>query len=107
MYLESLTVKNFKCFSRQELRLGKITLLLGANSAGKSSLLYAILAALQSDQFPLALSTNGSLADLGDFTSIVFGHKKSLSIGVDLEFSDHDLGACSFGGSFTRLAKSD
>ena len=107
MYLETLTIKNFKCFSNQELPLEKITLLLGANSAGKSSLLYAILAALQSDQFPLALSTNGPLVDLGDFTSIVFGHKKNLSIGVDLEFSDHDLGTCSFGGSFKRLAKSD
>lgn len=107
MYLEKLTVKNFKCFSNQELPLRKITLLLGANSAGKSSLLYAILAALQSDQFPLALSTNGPLVDLGDFTSIVFAHKKNLSIGVGLEFSAHDLGTCSFSGSFRRLAKSD
>jgi predicted ATPase len=107
MYLENLKLKNFKGFSDQELPFGKVTLLLGANSAGKSSLLYAILAALQSDQFPLALSINGPFVDLGDFTSVIHRHKKNLTIGVGLEFSGHELGNCGLAGSFRRVAKTD
>jgi hypothetical protein len=107
MYLENLRLKNFKGFSNQGLALSKITVLLGANSAGKSSLLYAILAALQSETFPLGLSFNGPLVDLGDFTSVVFRHKKNLSIALGLDFGGHELGPCSFAGSFTRSASTD
>src|SRR5260221_4218866 len=107
MYLDKLTLKNFKCFSNQVTQFGKITLSLGANSAGKISLLYAILAALQSERFPLALSMNGPLIDLGDFTSVIFGHKKSLSMSLGLEFSGHQLGTSVFKGSFNRLTKTD
>lgn len=105
MYLEKLTLSNFKCFAHQELPLGKITLLLGANSTGKSSLLYGILAALQSDQFPLALSANGALVNLGDFKSISYGHNKDHQVAVGLQFSGHFLGNVLFSGSFHRSLK--
>jgi energy-coupling factor transporter ATP-binding protein EcfA2 len=107
MYLETVNLKNFKAFVGAELNFGKITLLLGANSAGKSSLLYSILAALQSDQFPLALSINGPFVDLGDFTSVVHGHRKNLTIAIGLEFRGHELGDCNLSGSFKRLPKTD
>ena len=107
MYLEKITLRNFKCFVGQELPLSKITLLLGANSAGKSSVLYGILAALQSDQFPLELSANGELVNLGDFRALALGHRSETSVSVGLDFGAHALGKVSLAGSFTRSAKSD
>src|SRR6266481_3365434 len=100
MHLESIVLRHFKCFSETQLPLGKITLLLGANSTGKSSLLYGLLAALQTDQFHLALSANGSLANLGDFSSIALWHSRDSMIDVDLTFGDHYLGQVKMNGSF-------
>jgi hypothetical protein len=100
MYLERLSLKNFKCFAEQDLKLSKITLLLGANSAGKSSLIYSLLAALQSDQFPIALSVNGPLVTLGDFRSVSYMHRSDHNIGITLLFGGHQLGTLSFNGVF-------
>ncbi|WP_367187090.1 AAA family ATPase [Mucilaginibacter sp.] len=46
--MEKDSLKNFKCFDELEIELGKITLLTGANSRGKSSLIYSLLGTLQS-----------------------------------------------------------
>ena len=52
MRINKLQFENFKCFKNIELELGKITLLTGANSSGKSSIIYGILGAIQSGEFP-------------------------------------------------------
>ncbi|WP_338876551.1 AAA family ATPase [Spirosoma sp. SC4-14] len=59
MLINSLGLKNFKCFEELNVTFAPITLLTGANSSGKSSLINAILAVLQTEQFPLYLSPNG------------------------------------------------
>lgn len=41
--IEQLTVTNLKCFARLDLRLGALTLLAGLNSAGKSTVIQALL----------------------------------------------------------------
>jgi len=105
MYLERLCLKNFKCFPEQHLKLSKITLLLGANSTGKSSLIYSLLAALQSDQFPIALSANGPLVTLGDFRSISYMHRSDHNIGIALTFGGHLLGTLSFNGVFSMSTR--
>ena len=91
MLLEEISLTNFKCFHEQKLTLSKITLLLGANSSGKSSLICAILGAIQSDQFPLLFSSNGTYTDMGDFRSISHAHKSDHKFGISLKFrSDTD-----------------
>lgn len=85
--LRRIKVKNFKCFSdKQDLELGRLTLLTGANSTGKSSLMYSVLGALQSPRFPFAYSANGRFVNMGNFSEIVFGHDKDreMEIGFSL-----------------------
>jgi len=60
MILKSLKIENFKCFKQTDIEFGKIILLTGANSSGKSSLISALLCMFQSDFFPLFLVTNGN-----------------------------------------------
>ena len=43
MDLQKITIENFKCFrSKTEIDFGKLTLLTGANSSGKSSIIYSV-----------------------------------------------------------------
>lgn len=87
------------------MRFGKITLLLGANSTGKSSLLHGILAALQSDQFPLGLNANGRYVELGDFRSMSRSRTMSNKISIALRFSSHPLGEVTARGTFERSSR--
>ncbi len=81
--LQHIKLRNFKCFSEElDLELGKLTLLTGANSTGKSSLMYGVLGALQSPRFPFEFSANGRYVNMGNFSEIVFGHEKTLPITV-------------------------
>lgn len=73
MKIEQLTVENFKCFKREQtFDFSRLTILTGANSSGKSSVIYAILMVLQSEGFPNSLSTNGDYVNLGDFKDISY-----------------------------------
>ena len=63
-------------------------MLTGANSSGKSSVLYGLLAPFQSREFPLYLSPNGKYVNMGDFIEISFGNCESNEIRID--FSVHD-----------------
>ena len=92
--LRNIKIKNFKCFSEKvDLELGKITLLTGANSTGKSSFMYSFLGAMQSPQFPFVYSVNGRYVNMGDFSEIVYSHDKNLQIevGFTLEENEENL----------------
>jgi len=81
--LKHIKLRNFKCFSNElSLELGRLTLLTGANSTGKSSLMYGVLGALQSPRFPFEYSANGRYVNMGNFSEMVFGHNKTLPIGI-------------------------
>lgn len=87
--LRRIKVKNFKCFSdEQDLELGRLTLLTGANSTGKSSLMYSVLGALQSPRFPFAYSANGRFVNMGNFSEIVFGHDKDREMEIGFSLSE-------------------
>lgn len=91
MRINNLTINNFKCFSEDaQIEFGKITLLTGANSSGKSSFLYSLLGLLQSDESPTLFSPNGSYVNMGDYKEIIHGHNVGLnfSINVTCEASD-------------------
>lgn len=106
MHLERLDLTNFKCFAQQSLRFSKLTVLLGANSSGKSSLLHGVLAAIQTDQFPLALSANGALVDLGDFQTISHRRKSDQDVGVTLTLGGRKEGTITLSGTFRHSGKS-
>jgi predicted ATPase len=81
--LKHIKLGNFKCFSNElDLELGKLTLLTGANSTGKSSLMYGVLGALQSPRFPYEFSANGRYVNMGNFSEMVFDHEKTLPMTI-------------------------
>ena len=87
MDLQKITIENFKCFqSKTEIDFGKLTLLTGANSSGKSSIMYSILGAIQSGEFPFQFSTNGKYVDMGDYYEIVNNHDKEKQIKLAFAF---------------------
>jgi predicted ATPase len=87
--INKVNIENFKCYEKIEFDTSKITLLTGANSSGKSSLLYSILGAIQSREFPFQFSPNGKYIKMGDFEEIVHNH--DISKLIKLEFEDKDL----------------
>lgn len=46
--INSLTIKNIKCFEDQNFKFSPLTVLCGANSAGKSTIIQALLLLRQS-----------------------------------------------------------
>ena len=88
MLINSLSLKNFKCFEEVDVKFAPITLLTGANSSGKSSLINAILAVLQTRDFPYFFSPNGQFINMGSFQEIVHLGNRNKQIEVDLSFSD-------------------
>ena len=86
MKIEQLTLENFKCFKTEKtFDFSKLTILTGANSSGKSSVIYGILGALQSENFPYTYSTNGKFVNLGDFREIVYKNNRNSTITINLK----------------------
>lgn len=88
--LEKLSIKNFKAFSEwQEINLAPITLIYGPNSSGKSSIIHSIMLLKQSLTRPNVqggLVSNGEYVDLGDYSSMVHGHKLERSISFKFSY---------------------
>jgi predicted ATPase len=84
--LQRWTVENFKSIPSAEIEFAPLTLLVGTNSSGKSSILQSLLLVVQAAQgssegstFPL----NGPLASVGGFNDVLFrlAKRKEVSIG--------------------------
>lgn len=75
MKITDLQISNFRCFAEARLRIAPITLVTGANSAGKSSLFAPLLAVAQTDGMPVMLSPNGRYIDMGDYRAMVHRHR--------------------------------
>lgn len=63
--IEKLKIKNFKSIKEMQITCGSITLLIGTNSSGKSSVMQGLLFASQNIEKPCGL--NGDLMSLGSF----------------------------------------
>ena len=94
MSIKKIGLKNFKCFEEVEIDFSKITLLTGANSSGKSSLLYGLLAAFQSKDFPFYLSLNGKYVNMGDFEEVAFQHGREHLIGLNMTVNNIVIETC-------------
>lgn len=112
MPIHRISLAAFKCYdARTELELGAITLLLGRNSAGKSTVIQALLALCQSLRGPLPLPEvlvcSGPLVDIGRFGNALNSkaHDRVLTLGVatspsdsvDLDFDEGELSAVHLG----------
>lgn len=86
MKLDNISIENFKCFDSLNLETSKVTLLTGANSSGKSSILYSVLGAIQSGEFPFEFSPSGKYVNMGDFHDIVRNHDKDSTIKLGFTF---------------------
>ena len=92
MRIKDITIKNFKCFSNEtKIEFGDITLLTGANSSGKSSIMYSLLGLLQSDSSPALFSPNGKYVNMGDYKEIVYNHDLSQNIILHISCEDCDV----------------
>ena len=87
MKVTELRIANFRCFKEATLRVAPVTLITGANSAGKSSLVAPLLAYAQTDGMPALLSPNGHHVEMGGFKEMVHGRRKTLRVGFDAEAS--------------------
>lgn len=89
--IETLKLTNLKSFTEtEEIALGKLTLLCGSNSSGKSSILQALLMLSQTfsaRQSSNSIVLNGHLARLGAFEDIKSHHSESDSIQIKLRLN--------------------
>lgn len=97
MAFTAIKLENFKRFNNEKIDISKnITLLLGPNSSGKSSLIKSLLALKQtfySSNEHEVLSTHGEFVDLGVFKDFVYKHdtKKVIKIGVEFDTDGNSL----------------
>ena len=92
--LSGLILENFKAFGgRHVIPLAPITLIFGANSAGKSAIIQSILATKQTLLFASSadnrLVTQGEIVDLGSARDALFQHDLSNDCEIGFIWNDH------------------
>jgi len=104
--LGALILENFKAFGeRHAIPLAPITLIFGANSAGKSSILQSLLMLKQTlgeaESSDTVLAPSGRLVDLGNYREMIFDHdtERLLEISPLLRLSTSE-GLVSFGAGY-------
>ncbi len=107
MILKSLNIENFKCFKKADIDFGKITLLTGANSSGKSSLISVLLAMFQTENFPFYLSPNGNLINLGNYRNMVNGYDVNQNIRIDFSTEISPVGSMAIDWNFSTIWEKD
>jgi predicted ATPase len=90
--LQELTIKNFKLFDDTgvTIRPGKITVFIGANGTGKSSVLQMLLLLKQSRRENRLIS-DGLLINIGSFRDVVHLHDVARKIAVEISVSYQDF----------------
>lgn len=93
--LKEISFKNYKAFESGNLKIKPITILLGANSIGKTSLLQFILmlqqTAIAKDNYKAALKLHGGFLSLGEGKNIFRKHLTEKPVIIKLDFEDNRL----------------
>lgn len=90
-----MRLENFKSIrSETRIPLAPITLLYGHNSAGKSSIIQALLLLNQSSGDDLKLQPNGNAVNLGSYNQLIHAHDAAndLRLGVTIREDETDTG---------------
>jgi predicted ATPase len=91
--LTKLRIRNFKCFEDTgEMDIRPLTLLVGPNSSGKSSIMQFLLALRQTVESPdiqVAFAPNDSWVRLGSYPDFIFRHDWQRELEAMLEVTEH------------------
>ena len=93
--INSILLKHFKCFDQKNVFLNRLTILAGANSTGKSSVIQALSALMQTaveSRYSSYLALNGQYVSLGSFSDVVNVHKGRGQFTIGLEISGSKVG---------------
>jgi len=104
--IERLEATNFRAFDHFRMDLAKITVVLGPNNSGKSSLLAfpRILAQTIDTRDPeLPLLLNGSLGDFGTYKDLIHGNSLSDKLNLSITVRDMVQPGSNVVGSASRL----
>lgn len=82
--ISKITINNMKCFDSTTLELHNFTLLVGMNSAGKSTIIQALLLAIQNINDEGRSPLNGRLVSLGEFSDVRNFIKNAKSFSIEL-----------------------
>ncbi|KXV60047.1 hypothetical protein AD948_06470 [Acetobacter senegalensis] len=109
--LKEIRISNFKAFGKlQKIPLGKITLIYGPNSAGKSSIIQSILLMKQStilESTPTSENKvvfRGEDVDLGNFESAIYKHDVTKKIRIGFSFDSPNSRSASTRHNISRSA---
>lgn len=90
--LKQIGIENFKAFADlQEINLAPITLIYGANSSGKSSIIHSLMVLKQSLLFPNlkgGIYSDKRILDVGNYATMVYSHDYNRDISFNLIFAD-------------------
>ncbi len=94
--IDTLYIKNFKSIKEQRLQLSPITVLIGANGSGKSSVFQALAVLkgfVEAASRPLDALFDLHYINLGKFKDVIFAHKKgeTIQVGLDISKGKNDL----------------
>ncbi len=88
--LNKLSFKNYKAFAEGEVKIKPITILLGANSVGKSSIMQLFLllqqTALSEKNYKSALKLHGGFVSLGEGLNLIRKKDSKKILSIDLDF---------------------
>jgi predicted ATPase len=85
--LTHLDLKNFRAFQSLQIRLAPITIFVGPNNSGKSSILSALRLLAQTvrnEDFKIPLLLNGSFGQFGTYRDLVYQNLKKRSVGISI-----------------------
>lgn len=92
--IRKISFENYKAFERGEIKLKPITILLGANSVGKSSIINLLLMLQQtanSSTYKSALRHHGENVSMGECENIFRYKDTSRNISIEFEFESGEL----------------
>ncbi len=85
MHIGQIRLTQFKLFDELQVDMKPLTLLTGANSSGKSSILNALAAVSQTEQphtYPFEFVPNGTNCSIGSYKDIINKHSTRKSFGI-------------------------
>jgi len=84
--LDKVSIKDFKCHSNTLINLKNLTLLVGTNSSGKSSVIQSLLLVIHHITDSVASPLNGHLVSIGNFSEArnIINNAKSFELGINL-----------------------
>lgn len=92
--IQKISFQNYKAFERGEIKIKPITILLGANSVGKSSIINLLLMLQQtanSTNYKSALRLHGENVSMGECENIFRNKNTENNIIISFEFKDSNL----------------